>query len=175
MSVCSRASAVGGSLASVALGCAALILLARLDPPVGASAAAAAAAGLAAPHRRELRQRPAEETERSARQARQERRRQRLSAGAHPCEAEGWSVSPGCRRTLPCDLRTFDPGPAFNREVLAQSRPRQWAQNNVDAPNRYFQNGIEWWLHRALPPATSNASELDGARRVFVAVYFSYM
>ena len=116
--------------------------------------------------------RPRTELERAVRL---ERRRQRDGGGGSRCEVEGWSIEPRCRRTLPCDLRAYDPGASFHRDVIDKSRPREWAKNNVDAPNRFFQNGIEWWLHRALPPATSNVSALEGAQRVFVTAYFSYM
>ena len=94
---------------------------------------------------------------------------------ARRCERGGWDLPDECRRAVPCDLRAFDPGPKFNRDVLKNSRERAWAKNNVDAPNRHFQNGVEWWVHRALPRATSNVSALAGATRVFVASYYSYM
>ena len=109
-------------------------------------------------------------------------RRQRRSGASDPelaarCEKSARSPPAECRRRAPCDLRVFDPGRAFHRDVILQSRPREWAKNNVDAPNRHFQNGVEWWVHRALPPPAGerNASALVGARRVFVAAYFSYM
>ena len=55
-------------------------------------------------------------------------------------------------------------------------KSRKWAENNVDPANRHFQNGIEWWVHRALAhTAQTSASKLSGAKRVFVAAYFSYL
>jgi hypothetical protein len=54
-------------------------------------------------------------------------------------------------------------------------RVKQWAKHNVDPASRHFQNGVEWWVHRALAhTATTEPSELSGAKRVFVAAYFSY-
>ena len=92
------------------------------------------------------------------------------------CDKFETSAPPECRRPLPCDLRTFDPGARFNRFVVEgrYGRERRWAANNVDPASRHFQNGVEWWVHRALPPAVSEPQLLKGARRVFVAAYFSY-
>jgi len=132
-----------------------------------ASTGTAAAAGepLGDEPGRQLRQRP----------ARLERRRQIATDDPLAAKCVGWDYPAECRRKLPCDLRSYDPGAEFNRGVLERSRPREWATNNVDAPNRYFQNGVEWWLHRALPAATPNVTALDGADRVFIAAYWSYM
>ena len=99
------------------------------------------------------------------------------AALARYCDAIEHNPPAECRRPLPCDLRAFDPGARFNRFVTAgrYGRERKWAANNVDPASRHFQNGIEWWVHRALPPATTDARALDGASRVFVAAYFSYL
>ena len=92
------------------------------------------------------------------------------------CTAFETAPPPECRRRLPCDLRAFDPGPRYNRFVVEgrYGREKRWAANNVDPASRHFQNGVEWWVHRALPPAVTDARDLKGARRVFVAAYFSY-
>ena len=78
---------------------------------------------------------------------------------------------------MPCDLRAFDPGRQFNLAVTngKYGRERKWAENNVDPASRHFQNGVEWWVHHALPPAPTTAAGVAGARRVFVAAYFSYL
>lgn len=96
---------------------------------------------------------------------------------AHKCEMAEWMPPAHCRKHLPCDLRAFDPGRAFNHDIVAgkYGRERLWAKNNVDPASRHFQNGVEWWVQHALPPASSNVSALRGARRVFVAAYFSYL
>ena len=86
-----------------------------------------------------------------------------------------WDLPQRCRRTLPCDIRAFDPGARFNRDIVRPGRVKQWAKHNIDPANRHFQNGVEWWVQRALPPATRDATQLHGAHRVFVAAYFSYM
>lgn len=94
------------------------------------------------------------------------------------CDSMDIDLPPQCRRPLPCDLRAFDPGPRFNRFVTQgrYGRSRKWAENNVDPASRHFQNGVEWWVHRALShTATADASKLAGARRVFVAAYFSFL
>jgi hypothetical protein len=97
------------------------------------------------------------------------------SLAAH---CDGFELDPPaeCKRPLPCDLRAFDPGPRFNRFVIEgrYGRERRWAENNVDPASRHFQNGVEWWVHRALPPATSEFKQLKGAKRIFIAAYFSY-
>ena len=105
----------------------------------------------------------------------EEQAQQPSDLAAH-CDKFELSPPSECRRKLPCDLRTFDPGPRFNRFVIEgrYGRERRWAENNVDPANRYFQNGVEWWVHRALPPATSDVKALRGAKRVFIAAYFSY-
>ena len=71
---------------------------------------------------------------------------------ASRCDAIELNPPPECRRPLPCDLRAFDPGPRFNAFVTAgrYGKSRKWAENNVDPANRHFQNGVEWWVHRAL-------------------------
>jgi len=55
-----------------------------------------------------------------------------------------------------------------------QSQKKSWAKHNVDPANRHFQNGVEWWVQRGLPPATTQPAQLRGAKRIFVAAYFSY-
>ena len=84
-----------------------------------------------------------------------------------------WDLPSHCRRKLPCDIRAFDPGARFNRKIV-QSQKKAWAKHNVDPANRHFQNGVEWWVQRGLPPAVTEPEQLRGARRVFVAAYFSY-
>ena len=61
------------------------------------------------------------------------------------CEGIEWAPPAECRRPLPCDLQAFDPGPAFNRDVVygRYGKERKWAENNVDPASRHFQNGIE--------------------------------
>ena len=90
------------------------------------------------------------------------------------CELGNWKLPLQCRRPLPCDLRHFDPGAQFNRKLLQRARSRVWAKNNEDAPNRHYQYGVEWWLYRALPPPTTNQSELANARSVFISSFDSY-
>ena len=111
------------------------------------------------------------------------RRRQQRDANeqlARKCDAfePGDRIPAECMKPLPCDLRAFDPGAKFNRAVIAgrYGRERKWAQNNVDPATRHFQNGMEWWVHRALSHvATTSAEKLGGAKRVFVAAYYSYL
>ena len=99
------------------------------------------------------------------------------SALALRCERAAYPLPRECRKTLPCDLRAFDPGRQFNLAVTngKYGRERKWAENNVDPASRHFQNGVEWWVHHALPPAPTTAAGVAGARRVFVAAYFSYL
>ena len=84
-----------------------------------------------------------------------------------------WDLPAHCRRKLPCDIRVFDPGARYNRKIV-QSQKKAWAKHNVDPANRHFQNGVEWWVQRGLPPAVTEPEQLRGAKRVFVAAYFSY-
>ena len=84
-----------------------------------------------------------------------------------------WDLPLHCRRKLPCDIRAFDPGAKYNRKIV-QSQKKAWAKHNVDPANRHFQNGVEWWVQRGLPPAVTEPEQLRGAKRVFVAAYFSY-
>lgn len=172
-----RVGLLGAALLSLSLVALVGTLLSPFETVIGGGGGGGDGAGFAASPDaagRELRQRPPAKGG-GRRRWRAERREENDPALVRTCERGDWSTPAECRRSLPCDLRAFDPGPAYNREVIQKSQPREWATNNVDAPNRYFQNGIEWWLHRALPPATPNASALTGARRVFVASYFSYM
>ena len=92
------------------------------------------------------------------------------------CDKFGTAAPAECRRPLPCDLRAFDPGPRFNRFVVEgrYGRERRWATNNVDPASRHFQNGVEWWVHRALPTPVTDPRLLRGARRVFIVAYYSY-
>ena len=92
------------------------------------------------------------------------------------CKTSGrgvWDLPAHCRRKLPCDIRAFDPGAKFNRKIV-QSQKKAWAKHNIDPANRHFQNGVEWWVQRGLPPALTQPAQLRGAKRVFVAAYFSY-
>ena len=46
-------------------------------------------------------------------------------------------------------------------------KSRKWAENNVDPASRHFQNGVEWWVHRALSHTSqTDASKLMGAKKV---------
>lgn len=97
---------------------------------------------------------------------------------ARYCDAIEYDPPAQCRRPLPCDLRSFDPGVRFNRFVTQgrYGKSRKWAENNVDPASRHFQNGVEWWVHRALSHTSqTDASKLMGAKKVFVSAYFSFL
>ena len=74
-----------------------------------------------------------------------------------------WDLPLHCRRKLPCDIRAFDPGAKYNRKIV-QSQKKAWAKHNVDPANRHFQNGVEWWVQRGLPPAVTEPEQLRGAK-----------
>lgn len=169
--------ALGGSLMAVAL----LGVLGASAPAVAAPQPAAHTTRAAPEHRgRVLRASKGKGRGRAGKAKGRGRHRLPLPLGngtaAVPCKTSGsgvWDLPEHCRRKLPCDIRAFDPGVQFNRKVV-KSQKKQWAKHNVDPANRHFQNGVEWWVQRALPPAVSSREELRGAARVFVAAYFSY-